>query len=206
MAVDNTTDYQNHLNSSYTDTKSNNGGDYYGKITQCLYLYCQTGNFYKPTLTGSTDTQAPTTPTGLSSPAKTSSSVSLSWSASTDNVGVTGYEVFVGTSTTAAATSTTTGATVTGLSAATTYSFTVKARDAAGNRSAASTALSVTTSAATTPPAGSNLALNKPAVASSTENTTLTGAQAVDGSATTRWASVLGVDPQWLQVDLGASY
>ncbi|HEX8531012.1 MAG TPA: RICIN domain-containing protein, partial [Cytophagales bacterium] len=90
--------------------------------------------------------------------------------------------------------------------ASTAYSFTVKARDAAGNRSAASTALSVTTSAATTPPTGTNLALNKPTVTSSTENTTLVGAAAVDGSGTTRWASVLGVDPQWLQVDLGASY
>jgi endo-1,4-beta-D-glucanase Y/chitodextrinase len=204
MAVDNTTDYQNHLNSSYTDTKTNAGGDYYGAITQCLYLYCQTGNFYKPTLTSPADTQAPTAPTGLTSPGKTSSSVSLSWTAATDNVGVTGYEVFIGTSTTPAATSTTTGATVTGLAAATTYSFTVKARDAAGNRSAAGTALSVTTSAATTPPTG-NLALNKPATSSANESTALGAALAVDGSATTRWASPFS-DPQWLQVDLGASY
>ena len=98
--------------------------------------------------TGTTpsDTQAPSTPSGLGSPSKTSSSVSLSWTASTDNVGVTGYEVFVGSSTTAATTSTTNSATVSGLAANTTYTFTVKARDAAGNRSAASSAFSTTTS------------------------------------------------------------
>jgi chitinase len=65
-------------------------------------------------------------------------------------VGVTGYEVFIGTSTTAAATSTGTSATVSGLASNTTYSFTVKARDAAGNRSAASTAVSARTLTAPT--------------------------------------------------------
>ena len=104
------------------------------------------------------DTTAPSAPTGVTSPTKTSSSVSLSWTASTDNVGVTGYEVFVNGSATAAATVTTTSATVSGLTASTTYAFTIKARDAAGNRSVASNALNVTTSAAsgggvTLPPA-----------------------------------------------------
>jgi hypothetical protein len=91
------------------------------------------------------DTQPPSAPTSLTSPSKTSSSVSLSWTASTDNVSVTGYEIFIGSSTTAASTSTGTTSTVTGLSASTTYSFTVKAKDAANNLSAASNALSVTT-------------------------------------------------------------
>jgi poly(hydroxyalkanoate) depolymerase family esterase len=92
------------------------------------------------------DTQAPSTPMGLASPSKTSSSVSLGWSASTDNVAVTGYDVYNGT---ALATSVAgTSATVTGLAANTTYSFTVRARDAAGNVSARSAALAVTTSAA----------------------------------------------------------
>jgi chitodextrinase len=98
------------------------------------------------------DTQAPTAPTGLTSPSKTSNSVSLSWTASTDNVGVTGYEIYNGST----LAGTTTGATtynVTGLTASTAYSFTVKAKDAANNVSAASSALSVTTNASggTTP-------------------------------------------------------
>ncbi|MBB3110072.1 chitinase [Paenibacillus phyllosphaerae] len=104
------------------------------------------------TLTASTsaatgDTQVPTTPTNLALTGKTSSSVSLSWSGSTDNVAVTGYVVYNGSA--VAANVTTTSATVTGLAASTAYSFTVKAKDAAGNLSAASAALSVTTSATT---------------------------------------------------------
>ncbi|MGW0938398.1 glycoside hydrolase family 6 protein [Streptomyces sp. NPDC002666] len=94
---------------------------------------------------GGDDTQAPTAPTGVTVTAKTSGSVSLSWTASTDNTGVTGYDVFrdgvkVGSSTT-------TSYTDSGLSASTAYNYTVKAKDAAGNVSAASSALSATTSA-----------------------------------------------------------
>ncbi|MFF3690243.1 carbohydrate binding domain-containing protein [Streptomyces sp. NPDC002187] len=92
---------------------------------------------------GGGDTQAPTTPTGLRSTGKTSSTVSLAWNASTDNTGVTGYDVYRGT--TLASTATGTTATVSGLAGGTAYSFTVRARDAAGNVSPASTALSVTT-------------------------------------------------------------
>ncbi|MFJ6793971.1 glycoside hydrolase family 6 protein [Streptomyces sp. NPDC091268] len=94
---------------------------------------------------GGGDTQAPTAPTGLTATAKTSSSVSLSWTASSDDTGVSGYDVFragvkVGSSST-------TSYTDSGLTASTAYSYTVKAKDAAGNISAASSALSVTTSA-----------------------------------------------------------
>ncbi|HEY0637099.1 MAG TPA: ThuA domain-containing protein [Pseudonocardiaceae bacterium] len=55
------------------------------------------------------------------------------------------------------------------------------------------------------PPPPGNLALNKPATASSSESAGMSAAQAVDGSATTRWSSQFS-DPQWIQVDLGASY
>nr|WP_202425642.1 fibronectin type III domain-containing protein [Streptomyces sp. HUCO-GS316] len=95
---------------------------------------------------GGTDAQAPSAPNGLYSPSKTSSSVSLAWNASSDNVGVTGYDVYRGT--TKVSTVTGTSATVSGLSASTGYSFTVKARDAAGNVSASSNSVSVTTDAA----------------------------------------------------------
>ena len=50
-----------------------------------------------------------------------------------------------------------------------------------------------------------NLALNKPAVASSTEKLTLPAAAAFDGNTTTRWSSAFS-DPQWIYVDLGANY
>ncbi|MEV7145767.1 carbohydrate binding domain-containing protein [Streptomyces sp. NPDC093084] len=96
---------------------------------------------------GGSDTQAPTAPTNLASTGKTSSSVSLSWSAATDNVGVTAYDVYRGS--TLATSVSGTSATVGGLSASTAYTFTVKARDAAGNVSAASNAVNVTTDAGT---------------------------------------------------------
>jgi hypothetical protein len=98
---------------------------------------------------GGGDTTAPSVPTGLTSPGRTSSSVSLSWNASTDNTGVTGYQILRGGS--PVGTSSTTGFTNTGLAAATSYTYTIRAYDAAGNYSAASSPLTVTTSAGGTP-------------------------------------------------------
>lgn len=91
------------------------------------------------------DTVAPSAPAGLRVTASTVSSVSLSWSGSTDNVGVTGYEVLENGGSTAVASPTGTSATISGLSSSTRYSFAVRARDAVGNRSAASAGVSVTT-------------------------------------------------------------
>src|SRR5437762_89512 len=96
------------------------------------------------------DTTAPTTPSGVAASALTSSSLTLSWSPATDNVGVTGYRVY--RNGTLAASPSATSASITGLSAATTYSFTVSAVDAAGNASALSAPLSATTLLLTTPP------------------------------------------------------
>ncbi|TYP70084.1 glycosyl hydrolase family 18 protein [Paenibacillus methanolicus] len=93
------------------------------------------------------DTAAPSAPAGLAASGVTSSSVTLSWTASTDNVGVTGYTVSYGGS---SVNVTGTTATISGLTAGAAYSFTVKAKDAAGNLSAASGALSVTTTASGT--------------------------------------------------------
>ncbi|WP_081417108.1 glycosyl hydrolase [Paenibacillus sp. Soil522] len=90
-----------------------------------------------------TDTQAPSIPTNLSAVPISSTSVSLSWSASTDNVGVTGYDVYNGGA--LAGTTATTSFTVTGLIPETTYSFYVRAKDTAGNISAGSSEINVTT-------------------------------------------------------------
>ncbi|MFG2278446.1 cellulase family glycosylhydrolase [Streptomyces asoensis] len=96
------------------------------------------------------DTQAPTAPGTPAASGVTATSATLTWTAATDNVGVTGYDVvrISGTTETAVAASTTNTATVTGLAANTAYSFAVYARDAAGNRSARSAAVAVTTAAA----------------------------------------------------------
>jgi chitinase len=96
---------------------------------------------------GGADTQAPTAPGALRSNSVTATSVSLAWNASTDNVGVVGYDVFRGTARVGGDGST--SLVVTGLTANTTYTFTVKARDAAGNVSAASNVLTVATTAPT---------------------------------------------------------
>jgi mannan endo-1,4-beta-mannosidase len=103
------------------------------------------------------DTQAPTAPGAPRSTAVTSSSVTLAWTASSDNVGVTGYEVVRvdGSSQTVVASSATTSATVSGLSAATAHTFAVRARDAAGNRSPNSATVQVTTSPGGGTPGGS---------------------------------------------------
>ncbi|MFD2332580.1 sugar-binding protein [Cohnella sp. GCM10020058] len=98
------------------------------------------------TVTG--DTQAPTAPANLTSPSHTDRSVQLSWGASTDNVGVTGYNVYNGTNLVASVASTT--YTITGLTPSTAYSFTVKAKDAANNVSPASNTVNVTTDASYT--------------------------------------------------------
>ncbi|MGW6932356.1 fibronectin type III domain-containing protein [Lentzea sp. NPDC054927] len=92
---------------------------------------------------GSNDTTAPSAPGNPRSTGTTSSSVSLQWDASTDNVGVTGYDVYNGSA--LATTVTTTNATVTGLKPDNAYTFTIKAKDAAGNASAASAAVSART-------------------------------------------------------------
>ncbi|MBV6647121.1 MAG: fibronectin type III domain-containing protein [Cyclobacteriaceae bacterium] len=93
---------------------------------------------------GGGDTQAPSVPTGLASSNVGETSFDLSWNASTDNVGVTGYDVYRdgNLETSVSGTSTT----ISGLTAGTTYAMTVSAKDAAGNNSAQSGALNVTTS------------------------------------------------------------
>lgn len=98
--------------------------------------------------TSSTDTQAPTAPTSLASTSKTSTSITLAWNASTDNVAVTGYDVYANSvlKTTVSGLS----ATITGLTASTSYSIYVKAKDAAGNASASSNTISVTTNSSGT--------------------------------------------------------
>ncbi|SEW17064.1 Por secretion system C-terminal sorting domain-containing protein [Chryseobacterium wanjuense] len=96
---------------------------------------------------GGTDTVAPTAPV-LAASGTTSTSTNLSWSGATDNVAVTGYDVYQGASLIGSTAST--SYTVTSLTPSTTYSFSVKAKDAAGNVSPSSNTVSVTTLAGST--------------------------------------------------------
>jgi chitodextrinase len=97
------------------------------------------------------DTTPPSQPAGLTAAAAGSTGANLSWNASTDNVGVTGY--IVRRNGTQVATPATTSFVDSGLSAGTTYSYTVAARDAAGNISTPASA-NVTTATAQPPVAG----------------------------------------------------
>lgn len=93
------------------------------------------------------DTVAPSVPAGLTAVANSASQITLSWSASTDNTAVTGYDVYRNGAKVGASASTSYADT--GLSAATTYSYTVDAYDAAGNVSAKSTTVSTKTQTST---------------------------------------------------------
>ncbi|WP_143591063.1 cellulase family glycosylhydrolase [Thermoactinospora rubra] len=185
------------------DRVTHNGTDY-----ECLQAHTSqpgweppnTASLWKPLGSGGGDTTAPDAPGNLRVTGTTSSSVSLAWNASTDNVGVTGYELYRGS--TLVATVTGTSHTDGGLTASTGYTYTVKAKDAAGNRSAAGNSVTATT------PADSSetlLSRGKPATASSIEAAGFEAAKAVDGTTSTRWASAEGHDPEWLRVDLGST-
>jgi chitodextrinase len=95
------------------------------------------------------DVQAPTAPSDLTSSDLTSTTVTLSWTAATDNVGVTGYDVYSNDIKINSSLVTATAYNVTGLTALTAYSFYVQAKDAAGNISASSNTVNVTTPAST---------------------------------------------------------
>src|SRR5262249_26764714 len=105
---------------------------------------------YTATYTRSPDTQPPTAPSNLAATAASSSEINLSWTASTDNVGVTGYRVErcqgAGCSSFAQV-GAPSGTTFnnTGLSAGTSYSYRVRAVDAAGNPSGYSNVATTTT-------------------------------------------------------------
>ena len=79
------------------------------------------------------DTEAPSNPTNLVASNPTDNSISLSWTASSDNIGVISYDIYIDG--TYAFNSGNTTATATGLTAETNYCFTVKAKDAANNES-----------------------------------------------------------------------
>jgi hypothetical protein len=134
--------------------RTNEAGDRYTRIgtftpngtTLTVTLTANSFNTFVGSLAVS-DNQSPAAPTNLRSTATTTSSVSLAWDASTDNVGVAGYDIY--SSGNYMGSSTGTSYTVTGLTVGTTYTFTVKAKDAANNYSAASNSLVTSTNTAT---------------------------------------------------------
>jgi hypothetical protein len=111
-----------------------------------------------PSSSPSGDRTAPSTPTGLTAAPRSPTSLLITWAASTDNVGVTGYVFERGT--TVLGTTTTPDWLDTGLTADTAYTYRVRARDAAGNLSAYSAVLNARTPANPTPTPGNNCQAN----------------------------------------------
>jgi chitodextrinase len=99
-----------------------------------------------------TDTLKPTMPGNFQATSVSAASVGLSWTGSSDNVGVAGYRVFRAGNTIPLVTTTSTSFTDTGLSSATTYSYTVVAYDAANNVSDPASASATTSAVDVTPP------------------------------------------------------
>lgn len=155
--------------------------------------------------TFSTDTTAPSVPTGLNASAVSSSQINLSWIGSTDNVGVTGYKIYRnGTYLTSIAS---TSYNDTGLSPSTTYNYTVAAYDATGNTSAQSSQASDTTQADTTAPSVPT-GLNASAVSASQINLTWSASTdnvGVSGYKVYRNGSQVGTSPTTSYNDTGLS-
>jgi chitodextrinase len=148
------TGYRIFRNGSQVGTTTNTSFTDSGLTPSTVYTYSvvafdAAGNTSSPsgsataTTQAPPDTQAPTAPTSLTATATSFSTVALNWSPSSDNVGVTGYIIYRGGVQVGTATGTT--FTDTGLTPLTTYTYTVKARDAAGNLSPSSASATVTT-------------------------------------------------------------
>ncbi|OKJ17552.1 hydrolase [Streptomyces sp. CB00316] len=97
--------------------------------------------------TAEADTQPPTTPGGVTAQASSSTSVHVMWEAASDDEAIAGYEVFRGKAKVRSVPATKHMVDVDGLTASTDYTFTVRSKDAAGNLSAPSKAIPVTTQA-----------------------------------------------------------
>lgn len=146
------------------------------------------------------DTKAPTAPVGLTATAVSSNQIDLSWTASTDDVGVIGYRI-IRNGTLIDTLATTTTYSDKGLTADTLYSYQVLAYDAAGNSSNHSTPISATTKKLN----NINLALGKTATSDSEENAN-PASKGNDGNINTRWCASDGAFNHWWKVDLGSNY
>jgi chitodextrinase len=135
---------------TYSDTTVNASSSY----TYQVMAYDAAGNTSalsagsSVTTPSAPDTSAPTAPTNLAAAAISSSQINLSWTASTDNVGVKTYDIYRGSSKIASIAAPATSFGDSGLSAGTTFSYYVVARDAAGNSSANSSTAAATTQSA----------------------------------------------------------
>jgi len=143
-------------------------------------------------------TTAPTTPTGLVSLAATNTSETLAWNPSTGSTGVAGYSIYRNSSLVGTVPGNVTTFTDTGLTSSTSYSYTVRAFDAAENTSSASSPLLVTTGGID-PPALTqvNLAGVFNSVGVVNDGTVFPANGGIDHSGTAYSANLLGTGLTW---------
>ncbi|MFF9340270.1 discoidin domain-containing protein [Streptomyces sp. NPDC014773] len=160
----------------------------------------QSGDSNTVTRTGDGgDTQAPTAPANLGFTEPASGQVKLTWTAATDNRGVTAYDVYADNVLRGSVAGGVTTYTDTQPASAT-VTYHVVAKDAAGNTSVASNSVTRNGSGGT----GSNLSVGKPIEASSTTGAFAAG-NANDNDTATYWEGGGGAYPQTLTVKLGAN-
>ncbi|MFE7414555.1 discoidin domain-containing protein [Streptomyces laurentii] len=145
------------------------------------------------------DTQAPTAPANLALTEPGAGQIKLTWNASSDNTGVTGYDVYANNTLRGSVAGDVTTYTDTQPASAT-VTYHVRAKDAAGNQSANSNTVTRSGTGGT----GSNLAVGKEITASSMVHT-YAAVNANDNNVTTYWEGAGGSYPQTLTVKLGSN-
>ncbi|GJF27434.1 glycosyl hydrolase [Kitasatospora sp. NE20-6] len=185
---------------TYTDTRADSATvSYYVKAKDAAGN--QSAASATVTRTGATgDTQAPSAPAGLAFTQPASGQIRLTWGASTDNTGVTGYDVYANGSLRASVGGSVLTYTDSQPDSAT-VSYYVKAKDAAGNQSDTSNTVIRTGQTGGT---GTNLAAGKPITANSSVFT-FVAANANDNDTATYWEGAGGSYPNTLTVALGSN-
>ena len=184
------TGYRLFLNGTQVGTSSSTSYSFTGLTCGTSYTlgvaaYDASGNVsatatLSQTTSSCPDTQPPSTPAGLAASSVTQTSVKLSWNASTDNVGVTGYRLY--SNGTQVGTSSSTSYSFTGLTCGTSYTLGVAAYDAAGNVSATATLTQSTSACPDTQPPSTPTGL-------ATSSVTQTGMTSPGSRPRTTWGS-----------------
>jgi hypothetical protein len=184
-----------------TDTGLTNGKTYFYNVAANNSVGVSPDS-NEVSVTPAASATVPPAPAGLAATAG-NGSVGLTWNAS---AGATSYSIYRGTAPGAegsapVGTATSTSFTDTGLTNGTAYYYKVTASDPVGASPSSGEATATPTSGS----GGLLLSQGRPATASSVQNTGYPASNAVDGSLSTRWSSAFS-DPQWLEVDLGATH
>jgi len=192
----------NGTTTTFADTGLRNGTTYFYNVAANNSVGVSPDS-NEVTVTPAATTGIPAAPTGLAASAG-NGSVGLTWNAST---GATSYSIYRGTApgaegVTAVGTATANSFTDTGLTNGTTYYYKVTASNTAGTSASSNEASATPSGSGGT---GTLLSQGHPAAASSVQGAGYPAANAVDGNTATRWSSAFS-DPQWLQVDLGATH